>query len=140
MYCKWQLYGDVSVDLNHHCLQKLLIACQIGHGEPNTNLLCSNHNRGPNTHVLRFLERHGIPYHYLPTSRGNKREAEILELVSGTDFLVLARYMQVIFRGFQLLRYVVLHIILKITETSLVVHLFCRLLSLSEIHGHDKGV
>lgn len=56
----------------------------------------SNHNRGLNTHVSRFLERHGIPYHYLPTSKGNKREEEILELISGTDFLVLARYMQVL--------------------------------------------
>jgi formyltetrahydrofolate deformylase len=56
----------------------------------------SNHDRGSNTHVVRFLERHGIPYHYLPTSKGNKREPEILNLVSGTDFLVLARYMQVI--------------------------------------------
>lgn len=55
----------------------------------------SNHDRAPNTHVIRFLERHGIPYHYLPTSLGNKRENEILDLVKDTDFLVLARYMQV---------------------------------------------
>lgn len=56
----------------------------------------SNHERGPNTHVIRFLERHGIPYYYLPTTKENKREGEILEIVKDTDFLVLARYMQVI--------------------------------------------
>jgi formyltetrahydrofolate deformylase len=45
--------------------------------------------------VIRFLERHGVPYHYLPTTEENKREGDILELVQNTDFLVLARYMQV---------------------------------------------
>lgn len=79
-----------------HCLIDLLHRWQEGELPVDICCVISNHNRGPNTHVLRFLERHGIPYHYLPTSRGNKREAEILELVSGTDFLVLARYMQVL--------------------------------------------
>lgn len=55
----------------------------------------SNHDRGPNTHVFRFLERHAIPYHHLDTTEENKGEEEILDLVRGTDFLVLARYMQV---------------------------------------------
>ncbi|KAH9721231.1 Formyltetrahydrofolate deformylase 1 [Citrus sinensis] len=53
----------------------------------------SNHDRGPNSHVIRLLERHGIPYHYL-CAKENKREEELLELVQNTDFLVLARYMQ----------------------------------------------
>lgn len=55
----------------------------------------SNHERAPNTHIMRFLERHGISYHYLPTTDQNKIEEEILELVKDTDFIVLARYMQV---------------------------------------------
>ena len=55
----------------------------------------SNHDRFPNTHVVRFLERNSIPYHYLGTSKENNREDEILDLVQNTDFLVLARYMQV---------------------------------------------
>ena len=37
----------------------------------------SNHDRGPDTHVVRFLERNGIPYHYLRTTKENKREEEI---------------------------------------------------------------
>lgn len=59
------------------------------------NIYDSNHDRGPNTHVIRFLERHGIPYHYLCTTKENKSEEEMLQLVQNTDFLVLARYMQV---------------------------------------------
>jgi len=59
-------------------------------------VLISNHHRDSNTHVIRFLERHGIPYHCLSTTNENKREGEILELVQNTDFLVLARYMQVL--------------------------------------------
>lgn len=55
----------------------------------------SNHERASNTHVMRFLERHGIPYHYVSTTKENKKEDEILELVKDTDFVVLARYMQV---------------------------------------------
>lgn len=55
----------------------------------------SNHERGPNTHIMRFLERHGIPYHHLGTTKDDKREEGILNLVQDTDFLVLARYMQV---------------------------------------------
>jgi len=58
-------------------------------------LVNSNHERASNTHVMRFLERHGIPYHYVSTTKENKREDDILELVKDTDFLVLARYMQV---------------------------------------------
>jgi formyltetrahydrofolate deformylase len=55
----------------------------------------SNHDRGPESEVIRFLQRHDIPFHYLRTTE-NKREEEILKLVQNTDFLVLARYMQVI--------------------------------------------
>jgi formyltetrahydrofolate deformylase len=45
--------------------------------------------------VIRFLDRHNIPYHYLKTTKENKREEDILKLVQDTDFLVLARYTKV---------------------------------------------
>ncbi|XP_020082885.1 formyltetrahydrofolate deformylase 2, mitochondrial-like [Ananas comosus] len=79
-----------------HCLVDLLHRWQEGRLPVEISCVISNHNRSPNTHVIRFLERHGIPYHYLPTTSGNKREQEVLELVEQTDFLVLARYMQIL--------------------------------------------
>ncbi|XAR70472.1 Formyltetrahydrofolate deformylase [Bertholletia excelsa] len=83
-----------------HCLVDLLHKWQDGKLPVDITCVISNHCRGPNTHIFRFLERHGIPYHYLDTSIGNKREEEILELVQDTDFLVLARYMQILSGNF----------------------------------------
>eukprot|EP00268_Persea_americana_P022738 TRINITY_DN22564_c0_g1_i3.p1 TRINITY_DN22564_c0_g1~~TRINITY_DN22564_c0_g1_i3.p1 ORF type:complete len:118 (-),score=17.85 TRINITY_DN22564_c0_g1_i3:1249-1602(-) len=79
-----------------HCLVDLLYGWQEGKLPVDLTCVISNHERAPNTHVIRFLARHGIPYHYLPTTSGNKGEDKILDLVKNTDFLVLARYMQVI--------------------------------------------
>uniref|UniRef100_A0A7C8YPI3 Formyltetrahydrofolate deformylase n=1 Tax=Opuntia streptacantha TaxID=393608 RepID=A0A7C8YPI3_OPUST len=79
-----------------HCLVDLLHAWQDGRLPVEITRVISNHERGPDTHVMRFLERYQIPYHYLRTTAENKREDEILDLVQDTDFLVLARYMQVL--------------------------------------------
>ncbi|KAK7265940.1 hypothetical protein RJT34_33566 [Clitoria ternatea] len=83
-----------------HCLVDLLHGWQDGRFPVDIKCVISNHHRGPNTHVIRFLERHGIPYHYLCTTMENKREEEILQLVQNTDFLVLARYMQILSANF----------------------------------------
>ncbi|XP_042503746.1 formyltetrahydrofolate deformylase 1, mitochondrial-like [Macadamia integrifolia] len=83
-----------------HCLVDLLHAWQDGRLPVDITRVISNHDRGPNTHVIRFLERHGIPYHCLCTTPENKRESEILDLVHDTDFLVLARYMQILSGNF----------------------------------------
>ncbi|XP_065004429.1 formyltetrahydrofolate deformylase 1, mitochondrial-like isoform X3 [Musa acuminata AAA Group] len=90
----------VLASKQEHCLVDLLYRWQEGRLPVDISCVISNHQRAPNTHVALFLERHGIPYHHLPTSAGNTREAEILELVEDTDFLVLARYMQVLSRRF----------------------------------------
>ncbi|XVF13406.1 hypothetical protein REPUB_Repub08aG0205100 [Reevesia pubescens] len=79
-----------------HCLVDLLYRWQEGRLPVDITCVISNHQRGPNTHVMLFLERNNIPYHYLHTTNENKREGEILELVLKTDFLVLARYMQLL--------------------------------------------
>ncbi|XP_038978094.1 formyltetrahydrofolate deformylase 1, mitochondrial-like isoform X1 [Phoenix dactylifera] len=87
----------VLASKQEHCLVDLLHEWQDGRLPVDIKcVISSNHERAPNTHVIRFLERHGIPYHCLPTSPGNKREDEILNLVKDTDFLVLARYMQIL--------------------------------------------
>ncbi|KVH95519.1 Formyltetrahydrofolate deformylase [Cynara cardunculus var. scolymus] len=79
-----------------HCLVDLLHAWQDGKLPVHIRSVISNHDRVPNTHVIRFLERHDIPYHYLSKSKEKNIEDEILDLVQDTDFLVLARYMQVL--------------------------------------------
>ncbi|XP_024026893.1 formyltetrahydrofolate deformylase 1, mitochondrial isoform X2 [Morus notabilis] len=90
----------VLVSKQEHCLIDSLHQWQDGRLPVDITCVISNHDRGPNTHVFRFLERHGIPYHYLRTANNNKREGEILELVQNTDFLVLARYMQILSGNF----------------------------------------
>ncbi|XP_068650783.1 formyltetrahydrofolate deformylase 1, mitochondrial-like isoform X1 [Aristolochia californica] len=90
------LASKQAILLQDHCLVDLLYGWQEGRLPVDITCVISNHQRAPNTHVTRFLERHGIPYHYLPTTSGNKREDEFLELVTDTDFLVLARYMQIL--------------------------------------------
>ena len=68
--------------------------------------LRSNHQRERNTYVSRFLERHGVPLYYVPAGRvvpqGQMRSHEpaMLSLVHRSDFLVLARYMQVLSGAF----------------------------------------
>ncbi|KAL5728368.1 formyltetrahydrofolate deformylase [Ranunculus cassubicifolius] len=76
-----------------HCLVDMLHGWQDGRLPLDITRVISNHERGPNTHVMRFLQRHGIPYHYL---EGKQKDEELLDLVRDTDFLVLARYMQVL--------------------------------------------
>ncbi|KAM7273792.1 hypothetical protein ACFE04_028456 [Oxalis oulophora] len=86
----------VLASKQEHCLVDLLHSWQDGKLPVDISCVISNHDRHPNTHVIRFLQRNAIPYYYLPTTKENKREEEILELVSNTDFLVLARYMQIL--------------------------------------------
>jgi len=87
----------VLASWQEHCLVDLLLKWQEGGVPVDLTCVISNHERGMNTHVRRFLERHQIPYHYMPTTKTDKKEREILDLVANnTDFLVLARYMQVL--------------------------------------------
>ncbi|KAL1194584.1 Formyltetrahydrofolate deformylase 2 [Cardamine amara subsp. amara] len=83
-----------------HCLVEMLHKWQDGKLPVDITCVISNHERAPNTHIMRFLQRHGISYHYLQTTDQNKIEEEIYELVKDTDFLVLARYMQVLSGNF----------------------------------------
>ncbi|XP_058778188.1 formyltetrahydrofolate deformylase 2, mitochondrial-like [Vicia villosa] len=78
-----------------HCLIDSLHGWQDGRLPVDITCVISNHDRGPESEVKRFLARHNIPYHYLRTTE-NKRDEEILKLVQNTDFLVLARYMQIL--------------------------------------------
>ncbi|CAN1258983.1 Formyltetrahydrofolate deformylase 1, mitochondrial [Linum perenne] len=97
---KYKIAILASKQASEHCLTDMLHVWQAGKLPVEIVCVISNHERGENTHVIRFLERNGIPYHYVNTTTENKREEEILNLVQDTDFLVLARYMQILSGNF----------------------------------------
>lgn len=97
----WELFLDsevmnmaIAVSKFDHCLLDLLYRVRIGEFRVNIPLVVSNHD------TLRDeVERHGILFHHLPVTQDTKaeQEAKMLELISpASDFLVMARYMQIL--------------------------------------------
>lgn len=82
-----------------HCLLDLLWRWQHGSLPIEIIAVISNHDD-----LRAEVEQFGVPYHHVPVTRDTKRQAEMRqwELVeaesngSGLDFVVLARYMQVL--------------------------------------------
>jgi formyltetrahydrofolate deformylase len=78
-----------------HCLNDLLYRWRIGALPIDIVGVVSNHHD-----YQKVVVNHDIPFHHIPVTKENKLQAEgrILELVesSGTDLIVLARYMQVL--------------------------------------------
>ena len=79
-----------------HCLADLLYRRAIGELRMEVAGIVSNHPR----EALSFAPDPAIPYHHLPVSVATKsaQEAQIRDLVeqTGTELVVLARYMQVL--------------------------------------------
>jgi formyltetrahydrofolate deformylase len=79
-----------------HCLADILYRWRIGELPMIPTAIVSNHERD----VFAHLDFGGIPFHHLPVTKETKREQEerIWRLVqaTGTDLVVLARYMQVL--------------------------------------------
>ena len=98
----WQLHYDprpqrmaLFVSKISHCLYDLLSRWQAGEWRVDIPLVISNHE------TLRpVVEQFGLPYHYFPITPENKAEQEAKELAllkqHEVDFVVLARYMQVV--------------------------------------------
>ncbi|MFA4992690.1 MAG: formyltetrahydrofolate deformylase [Candidatus Omnitrophota bacterium] len=75
-----------------HCLIDLLYLWMSGELNVKIPFVLSNSEKH-----RKLLMQHGIPFYYVPASKENRREAELLSYASGsTDFLVLARYMLVL--------------------------------------------
>jgi formyltetrahydrofolate deformylase len=78
-----------------HCLNDLLYRYRTGSLKAEIPVVVSNHSE-----LERMVEWHGIPFHHLPVTAGNKaaQEARILEMVErlNIDLVVLARYMQIL--------------------------------------------
>jgi len=85
----------IAVSQGSHCLNDLLHRWSTGNLAIDIVGVVSNH-----AHQRRLTEWHGLPFHHLPVSDINRaeQEAEILEVMAQgqADYLVLARYMQVL--------------------------------------------
>ncbi len=84
----------VMVSKYDHCLLELLWRWRSGELEVEIPFVVSNHEA-----LRSIVEQMGIAYHHLPVTKDNKAEQEetLLELFQGqVDFIVLARYMQIL--------------------------------------------
>jgi len=85
----------IMVSRYDHCLMELLWRWRSGELPVDIPLVISNH-----LELKQFVEDFGIPFHYLPVDAGNKRlqEQEAIKLIrrANADFIVLARYMQIL--------------------------------------------
>ncbi len=82
-----------------HCLVDLVYRWRIGELPMDITAVVSNHPRDAFSHI----DLDGIPFHHLPVTKATKmeQEADIWKLVheTGTELVVLARYMQVLSDG-----------------------------------------
>lgn len=103
---QWQLHFStdeprmaVLVSKLPHCFYDVLSRYEAGEWQVNIPLIISNHND-----MAAVAERYGIDYYYLPVNRDTKQiqEEKQLELLENynIDFIVLARYMQILSERF----------------------------------------
>ena len=72
-----------------HCLAELLYLHSSGELNVEIPFVASNYEGHKD-----LVEKYGIPFHYIPATIEDRKEAEILSLASKeSDFLVFARYM-----------------------------------------------
>lgn len=85
----------VMVSKQAHCLYDILARHESGEWPVDIALVLSNHadHRG-------LAERHGIPFHHIPVDPADKARAETEQIAllqqAHVDFIVLARYMQIL--------------------------------------------
>ncbi len=89
----------IFVSKSDHCLADLLYRWHAGELYCDIPLIISNH---PDTHWL--AEAYKVPFHHIQVTKDNKAEAEAqqqaLLAAHAVDFVVLARYMQVLSPAF----------------------------------------
>ena len=79
-----------------HCLADLLYRWRIGELQMDITGIVANHPR----ETYRHIDLGDVPFHHLPVAKHDKaaQEAQLLALIeqTGTELVVLARYMQVL--------------------------------------------
>ncbi|WP_417621029.1 formyltetrahydrofolate deformylase [Parasphingorhabdus sp.] len=99
---RWQLVSSaekpnivIAVSKGSHCLNDLLHRWKTGSLPVNIAAVVGNHEN-----LRPLTEWHDLPFHHLPVSDDNRAEQEqaILDLMdqNSADYLVLARYMQIL--------------------------------------------
>ena len=89
----------VFVSRLSHCLYDMLSRIQSGDWDVAVPMIISNHND-----LKHVADNFNIPFYCFPVNNENKREQELKELkllkMSNVDFIVLARYMQIVSEDF----------------------------------------
>ena len=89
----------ILVTKESHCLRDLLYLLELGELPIEIPVVVSNHED-----LRALVESHGFTFIYLPVTAATKaaQEQELLELIQkhSVDFVVLARYMQVLSNDF----------------------------------------
>lgn len=99
----WDIYDrseilrmGIFVSEPDHCLADLLYLWNAGELKVKIPFVLSNCEKH-----RKLVDGYGLPFYYVPASKDNSREAELLAYAVGaTDFLVLARYMLVLSADF----------------------------------------
>jgi formyltetrahydrofolate deformylase len=103
---KWRLYSDevrpkmaLFVSKYNHCLYDLLTRYKSGELKVNIPFIVSNH-----PDLSDIADQFGIPFHHITVTKETKAAAEQEQLALlkryNIDFVVLARYMQIISSNF----------------------------------------
>lgn len=99
---QWRLYSDevrpkmaLFVSKYNHCLYDLLTRYKSGELKVDIPFILSNH-----TDLSDIADQFNIPFHHIPVTKETKASAELEQLKllkkHNIDFVVLARYMQII--------------------------------------------
>ena len=100
LHCDFYLKGQkprmaVFVSKYDHCLYDILAKHQSGELAAEIPFILSNHSD-----LEIIAKRFEIPFYHIPFSKENKADAENMQLVllqeNKVDFIVLARYMQIV--------------------------------------------
>lgn len=93
-YSRHRKRGGILVSKLDHCLADLLWRWKSGELAMDIPCIISNHSE-----LEPLAQMYGIPYHYIPIRKEQHKEEQmrILDFLRGkVDFLVLARYMQIL--------------------------------------------
>jgi len=92
-YYSTKLRMGILVSKYDHCLFDILYLRHSGELSVEIPFIISNHDT-----LREVAERYDVPFYHFPVTRDTKSEQEqrILSVAKDTDFLVLARYMQII--------------------------------------------